>query len=276
MRFVKRILQEPLVHFLVAGCILFALFSLTGEADSVAKDRIIVSSRKVAQIVSTFEATWRRKPTDQELWRLIDDYVREEIYVREALALGLDQNDTVIRRRLRQKMEFMSASFASEIEPDEATLRAYFQKNSEKYKTESAVEFEHIFLGAQATAEEISRVRSALDDGQDPRVLSKQTLIPPGLKMSVKTSVDGVFGTGFFDALIQLPLNEWQGPIQSGYGLHFVRLTARRVPLVPRFEEVRKRVLEDWRRSNIARIKKDNFDRMSARYEIDRPERKAQ
>ena len=138
------------------------------------------------------------------------------------------------------------------------------------------MEFEHIFLGDQATAEEISRVRRALSDGQDPRALSKQTLMPPALKMSVRTSVDGVFGTGFFDALIDLPLDEWQGPVRSGYGLHFVRVTGTRMARVPKFDEVRKRVLEDRRRANIARMKNDNFERMSERYEIVRPERKAQ
>ena len=267
-----RALREPLVHFLIVGAFLFVVLEASGEEKDWRPGKIVITEETVDRLSANFEATWRRSPDQRELDLLIEDYVREEIYVREALALGLDQNDAVIRKRLRQKMEFVAASFAAAMEPTEEELREFFAENADKYVIEGALAFQQVFLGERPHEARVVAVRKALADGTDPMTLGERTMLPSEIGLSSAVTVDNSFGPGFYEAVIPLEAGEWDGPVSSSFGVHIVRVTDRKEPAAPDFKKVIVAVRDDWRRANIERIVEMNFDRLRERYEISLPE----
>ena len=145
-----RLLREPLVHFLAFALIVFGAYHvLTPSGDGGKTGRIVVTSGKIEQIAARFAQVWQRPPTPEELKGLIDEEVKEEIYVREALALGLDKDDTVIRRRLRQKMELLSDAGADALSPTDAELEAYLKSHPETFAVDPAISFQQVFLNPQ-------------------------------------------------------------------------------------------------------------------------------
>lgn len=267
----RRALREPLVHFLVFGAAMFVVLGAFGEEEASRPGEIVIAEETVNRLSATFEATWRRPPNRGELDLLIEDYVREEIYVREALALGLDQDDAVIRKRLRQKMEFVAASIARAIEPTEEELREFFAENVDKYEIEGAVAFQQVFLGERPSEARVAEVRKALAEGSDPMTLGQRTMLPREVGLSSAPTVDNSFGPGFYDAVIPLGAGEWHGPVGSSFGMHMVHVTDRKEPAAPDFKKVSVAVRDDWRRANIERIVKMNFDRLRERYKISLP-----
>lgn len=266
-----RVLTEPLVHFLLVGGAIFWVMSASGDEDAAPPGRIEVTDSATDRMAANFEATWRRPPNAGEMTALIEDFVREEIYVREALALGLDRDDAVIRRRLRQKMEFLTTSIAGSVEPKDDDLRAYFSENSEKYTLPGRIEFEQIFLGERPGEGDVASVREALSDGADPNMLGQRTMLPQSLGPAVGSTIDRNFGRGFSSQMDDFKVGTWQGPIQSSFGLHLVRVLQRFPATEPDLESVRDDVREDWRRANIERITAKSFERLRTRYEIVRP-----
>ena len=141
-----KLLREPLVHFLVLGAGLFLLFGLVGDSNVAPADRIVVSSGRVAQLTQIFTRTWQRPPTEQELAGLIEDHVREEVYYREALAMGLDRDDTIVRRRMRQKLEFVTDDLVAAVTPTEEQLETYLRENPEAFRVPTRLSFQQIYF----------------------------------------------------------------------------------------------------------------------------------
>ena len=268
-----RSLREPLVHFLVVGAAIYGIMSAFGQEEVHRPNRIAITEATVNRLSSEFEATWRRPPDTRELNAMVEDFVREEIYVREALALGLDQDDAVIRKRLRQKMEFVAASIAGAIEPTEEELREFFAENSEKYAIEGTVALEQIFLGERPDDGDVDAVHKALAGGADPMSLGQRTMLPREIGLSSALTVDNYFGPGFYRAVTTVQAGNWVGPVRSSFGYHLVRVTERNEPANPKFESVIAAVSDDWRRANVERIVDMNFERLRERYEITLPER---
>jgi hypothetical protein len=207
---------------------------------------------------------WRRPPTRAELDRLVEDHVREEIYYREALALGLDQDDTVIRQRLRQKMEFLGDAGAGPLMPDEAELRAHLQAHGERFATPARITFRQVLLdGADPRA-----VLARLSDGEDPAAFGVGTLLPPMMEVSSQAAVDGTFGEGFFEAVAAFRPGVWSGPVRSAFGEHLVELAAFEPATPPQFEVVRGAVEEDWRRARADKAREAQYQALRARYEV--------
>jgi len=265
--------REPLVHFLTIGVLVFAVFStLNDTPPRPAADQIVVTPEIAARLASSFEATWRRPPTRDELAGLIEDHVREEIYVREALALGLDREDTVIRRRLRQKMEFLTASAAESLDPSEQELRAHLEAHPDRFTPPPQVAFEQVFLGEDPDSGQVQATLSALRRGTDPTAVGARTLLPAHLPLSAPAAVDGTFGQGFFETIAATPPGAWQGPVASGYGQHLVRLNRALPAEPPPFEMVRDEVLQDWKRAKAEELSEQQFEQLKARYAITRPD----
>ena len=264
-----KIVREPLVHFLLIGAMLFAAFQIVDDTPVPAeKDRIVISETEVAALVEAFRKTWRRPPNESELDSLIEDRIREEVFVREAISLGLDQNDTVVRRRLRQKMEFLTSSMVEALEPDESEVRRYFDDNRSRFERVGRVAFEQVFLGETPADEEVDTRLEALRSGNDPAAIGARSLIPPKLPLSSENQVDGTFGRGFFKSLGDVPVNVWSGPLNSGYGIHLVRVTERRLPALPPFEEIRDEVLRAWRAETQKELLDKQYQKLKSRYEI--------
>jgi hypothetical protein len=244
-----KVLREPLLHFILLGAVMFAIYGLVSQERGAKPGHIIVTQGTVDNLAATFARVWRRPPTDQELEGLIQDYVREEVLYREALALGLDRDDTLIRRRLRQKMEFVSEDVAAQAEPSEDDLRTYLQAHPEAFAIEPCVTFRQVYLdplrrGAHL-ARDIDRLRAELrhrDDTADLAELGDGVLLAHRFDNVSATEVRTIFGDTFAAGLSALTLGHWQGPVPSGYGVHLVYVSERTAGRIPELAEVREAV----------------------------------
>ncbi|WP_170424964.1 peptidylprolyl isomerase [Ruegeria arenilitoris] len=269
----KHLLREPLVHFLVLGTAIFGLFAAFNDMLPPAGELSITVTRDDARRLATeFEATWRRAPNAEELDRLIEFFIDQEVYVREAKALGLDQDDTIVRRRLQMKMEFLTETGAQGVEPDDAILADHLAANAGQFSRAPVLNVEQVYLGDIIETERVAQIASSLNNGRDPVTVGERGLLPEALRSSPATVVDGIFGQGFFDKLMVLPQGEWVGPVASTFGQHLVRVTARRAESLPPLDEIREEVLQHWRADLIARLREERLQAMRARYEITRPD----
>jgi len=270
-----RLFREPLVHFLAFALIVFAAYhALSPTVDGGKTSRIVLTSGKVEQIAARFAQVWQRPPSPQELKGLIDDAVKEEIYVREALALGLDKDDAVIRRRLRQKMELLSDAGADVLSSTDAELEAYLKAHPETFAVNPAISFQQVFLnpqrqggGSEQTAASILKTLKANPE-IDATSLGDASLLPAEMPMTSLKSVGHIFGSEFADAIGKLEAGAWTGPIASGFGLHVVRVSEHREGRVPALGEVRDAVMREWSNDKRKELENDSLAALLKRYQV--------
>ncbi|MBL0924381.1 MAG: peptidyl-prolyl cis-trans isomerase [Sphingomonadaceae bacterium] len=234
--------REPLVHFLIAGAALWVVMVYFGEGDT--RDRkITLDEAKVANIANQWEQSWRRPPSPQELDGLIRDYIKEEIYFREAMRLGLDVDDPVIRRRLRSKMEFLATAQVENATPTDAEIERYFAANRQRYAEGMTFSFEQkYFADDEATAR---NAIAALNAGQPVPLVP--TAIAAAMDGADVEQIKREFGDTFGKTLANLKTGRWAGPVRSGFGWHAVKVTKRSGAIAPTLGDVRQRVVNDWR-----------------------------
>lgn len=268
------ILREPVIHFSILAVVLFGYFKLTADATPINDDTgiIVVDERDVEQLATQFQSVWKRPPTRPEIERLVDSYIREEVLVRSALELGLDQGDAAIRNRLRQKMQFLTDSAARAMEPETEVLQKHLDANPERFEVQGRIAFEQVLLGDNPTEAEVQATLKNLMEGQDPATLGQGSLLPVRIPLSQETQVDGGFGRGFFKVANDLPQGDWSGPLRSGFGLHLVRVTALEPAVLPELEQVRDKVLFDWRREQAEVLAEAQFEALKAGYQVERPD----
>jgi hypothetical protein len=268
----RTVIASPLVHFFALGGLIFAGYALFNDAPvEPPRNAIVLSPQKAGRLADRFAATWRRPPTREELERLMRNWAEEEAYVREAVALGLDRDDEVIRRRLSQKMQFFAESGAASLVPDDATLREFMEANRDRFLRPASFAFRQVRLPPQPSTE-IRAIRAALDGGKDPATLGAPTLLPDAMPLTSGPGIDRVFGEGFAAALAALPRGSWQGPVTSAYGQHLVRVTERTEARLPPLDEVRDRVEGEWHASRATELR-DHFTKdMMSRYTVVLPE----
>ncbi len=256
--------REPLVHFVALGAVLYIALTWGGTPPDPTSRVINVGASETEKIAESFSLSMGRAPTDAELDRAIDTYVREEILYREALRLGLDESDAVVRRRLVSKMD-LSASLAAETaEPTEAVLRAFLEENAESYTGEGSqnakVSFDQLLFSSAA------RARSAKASGSEA---GDSTSLPAEVDEANGREVEARFGMEFAQGLSELePGDEWQGPVQSGFGWHLVRLRARSAE-TPDFDALRPTLANDWRSAQIRERKERAYEVLRSAYRID-------
>jgi len=276
----KAALKEPLLHFIALGALIFLGYEFLRPGDDHPGAEIVVSDARAASMVQTFIRTWQRPPTESELNRLIDDYIKTEIFVREALALGLDRDDLIIRRRLRQKMEFFFDASAPVSDPTEQELSAFLTQHADQYRTDTLVTFTHVYLDPQrrgaATKADAQRFLKELanpDSNVDPLTLGDPIMIlRPRWEGATQSELVGVFGTTFTNALLQQPPGQWVGPLASAYGEHLVKIDAFEWGVVPELERVRSQVESDWRvRARQAR-QEAAYQHLLKKYRVERPQ----
>ncbi len=246
----RPMLKEPLVHFLLAGFAVFLLAAWRGETVDLASRTITIAPAQVEQLVAGWTQTWRRPPSDDELDGLIRDYVEEEVYYREAIRLGLDKDDPVVRRRLRSKMEYLATSEAETTPADDSVLQKWLQDHSDQYATEIKFSFDQIYFDATDQLAANAKLKAAqmrLASGSDWRELGEKISLPASPEATSSADVARLFGDDFATALSKVDRNRWVGPIQSGFGLHLVRLRSKTKTKPPQLSEVRQRVENDWR-----------------------------
>lgn len=271
----KQLLREPLLHFTALALLIFAAFSvLAPETQQAPADSIVVSAGKIEQMAAIFARTWQRPPGAEELKGLVDDYVTEEIYVREALALGLDQNDTVIRRRLRQKMEFMTSADVDALIPTDAELQAYLEAHPDDFTEPPQIAFQQVFLNPDRRPDRLDQDAAALlellraDPEADLSVLGDGSLLPIESSLSSTTMINRIFGPEIAQALAQSESGVWIGPVGSPYGLHLVRVTGREPGRSPALAEIRDEVLREWINAKRQELEAARLAELLGRYEV--------
>ncbi|MEM8728985.1 MAG: peptidylprolyl isomerase [Pseudomonadota bacterium] len=267
-----RLLKEPVFHFALLGIAIFVWFSATKPVSEPFETQtdIVVSQQTVATLALQLQAQLNRVPTLEEVAQLVERYIRDEILVREARALGLDQGDGVVRNRLVQKMEFLTVSAAQSVVPEDDVLEAHLQENAAKFALRPAISFDQFALDDAADAATVEAYLQALNDGQSPERTTLR-LLPDTMDNSTPVQVDRVFGTGTFEALYALPVGDWVGPVRSGYGAHLVRLRARTDAVLPPLDEVRSAVLSDWQSSLSKDLSTRQYEALEERYSVTRP-----
>jgi PPIC-type PPIASE domain len=254
-----RLLREPLLHFLLLGAGLFVAAGLMSKGDGAEPGRIVVTKGQIEHLAAGYERVHQRPPSADELDGLIRDWVREEAYCREALALGLDRDDPVIRQRLRQKMEFVSDDVAAAPEPTDADLQRYLDEHAEAFRLERRYTFSQVYLNPEHRRDALARDTTATlaelrKSGADADLagLGDSFLLDHDFTGLPSSEVAKLFGEQFATALGALPNGEWQGPVESGYGVHLVLVRERTDGRVPALAEVRDAVRREW--ANVRRL----------------------
>ena len=267
----------PLAIFLLLG---LAVFALDRWRDGDAGGRTIeVTEAQLAGIRERWAAQWDRPPTEQELAGLVEETVKETILYREALRLGLDRGDTIVRRRLAQKMTFMLEDGAAVALPTDRELEAYHAAQGERYRETRRTTFVHVFLSNARRADPAGDARALLDEltsgGDDWRQLGDPFMLLREYADRTDQEIAELFGGRFAAALTDLTPGAWRGPIRSAYGTHLVRVVARTEPRTPSFTEVRDRVVEDLVTERRHEQNEAALDELRARYEVRMPEASA-
>lgn len=265
---VRAAIREPLLHFLVAGAGLFLLYSFAEVPDAVGDNEIIVSSGQVEHLTALFVKTWQRPPTASELTGLIDNFILEEVLYREATAIGLDQDDTIIRRRLKQKMEFLVDDFSS-ANPADDDLQQFLIEQPDRFRRDPRITFEHVYL-VEANADEIKATLVALqrNDPIDSELVNQYGLLPRRFDDASATTIAGQFGEAFSQVLFGQDGGQWTGPVQSPFGTHLVLIEEIVEGRVPELAEIRDEVQREWLVDRRDAAQEVFFDSLRNKYTI--------
>jgi len=272
-----RLASEPLAQFLLIGACIYGAYALVGAPDEDAGARIIVvDANRIEGFIAAWQRRWNRPPTSEELQGIIRQFVRENILYREAVAMGLDEDDPITRRRMAQKLEFLTKDIARLKEPQEGELERYFEENADLYRKPDLITFSHVYLDpdkrGDGTLDDAAKLLAKLQaTGEpDPRTLRSgdrfmlQSYFPEKSELDIRRQ----FGTGFSEAVMQLEPGQWHGPVLSGYGTHLVYVHGLEVAPPPVFADVRDYVLENWQTVQQEKFNAQYFESLKSRYEI--------
>lgn len=261
-----RLLKEPLLYFLAAGALLFLI---GGALEDDPHLRIAVTADEQNRLAAQWQAQMGRAPTPEELEALTEQWLREEIYYREALAMGLDQDDVILRRRLAQKLTFLTEDLATAEPPDDATLRAYYADNLARYRQDERFTFQHRFFSSERHGDAQAAALAALDlaGTGEPAAGDPFMLQSSYVERSVR-EVAQLFGREFAAALPGLPTGAWSEPVRSAYGWHLVRIEARRPARQLEYAEVADRVATDFRQERRRLANEAQYQALRERYRV--------
>ena len=265
-------LREPLLQFLLIGLALFALYRVLNPAAMESPREIVVTQARVQAVAENFARTWSRPPTPEELRGLVNDYVAEEVYYREAMAMGLDRDDIVIRRRLRQKMEFISADVAAAATPTDAQLADYLARHPDDFRRPPTYTFQQVYFDStrrgDAATSEATRVLGRLQAGADAGNSGDSTLLPPAMELASTRDVENTFGAEFAAAVAAAPIGQWSGPVKSTFGTHLLRVDASTPGELPSLAEARAEVSRAWESEQRRLVNDRMLESLRSRYKI--------
>jgi hypothetical protein len=267
----SRLRREPLLHFLFIGAALFAYYDIVGEGDNEAPPkRIHVSGGEVAQLAANFERTRMRQPTQDELDAMVDSHVREEIFYREAMAMGLDQNDPMVRRRMRMKLEFMLEDLSGQDASDEV-LSDFLKQNPDRFRDEAKITLRQVYLDPDRRPDlenDAAQLLSRLNAGDDPKSLGDRTLAPRIYQLAPRSEVARDFGDEFAREVASLPAGEWSGPVYSPFGAHLVKIDTHIDARLPELAEIRDEVLREYLAEKREQQKNLVYEKLREGYEV--------
>jgi len=271
----KKILNDPLLHFFAIGFLLFLAFEIFGSASEDEDLTIRISSGDIKALKASFNRTWQRQPSQEELDGLIEEKVRDEIAYREAVAMGLDRDDAYIRRRLRMKMELLVEDITTAVPPTDEELQAYLEENRQAFRRETQLAFNHVYLNpdqrGSTFATDIQRLLEELGqkgEQADPRLYGDAIMLPRIYSLSSVNVIDRQFGAGFSKELADLETGSWQGPVRSSYGLHLVLVRQKKEAYDPELKEVRAAVEREMMSARRQEIRRQTYDTLLDKYSI--------
>jgi len=268
----KRFLSEPLVHFLALGAILFVIGVVRGEPATPGSTRIAITEGHIERLLDGFGATWNRPPTEEEFRGLVEEFLKEEVLYRQALGMGLEQGDQIIRRRLRQKLEFMTADFVGTVQPTEEELSAYLAEHAERYRGDGSLRFLHVYVSdlgddGLRRAEELLAALQA-EPEQDIYAITDPFLHPLAYPDVREVEVSTLYGPDFADLMMQQPIGIWSGPLPSPFGLHLVRVDRRTEGELPALDAVRNEIYRDLMFERTNEAEQEYFEGLLAQYTV--------
>lgn len=268
---IKFLVREPLVHFLVIGVVLFVTFDLRQGDSGETENLILISSGQIEQFSAQFERTWLRSPTDAELAGLVEGYIRNEVYYREARAMGLDENDGIVRQRMRLKLEFLLEDLSVEAPPDDEQLAEFMRRHPDRFQIEPRISFTQIYLNPdkrQDMTADAAETLARLAGGGAPEVEGDRLMVDQTQTLASKYKITSVFGASFAEQLVALEPNGWIGPIFSGYGAHLVKVTEKQAGRFPELSEIRDEVARDYMVERRQELKDLTYARFREGYEV--------
>jgi len=270
----KKLLKEPLLHFLLLGALIFAVYGWI-KRDQRSVDEIVVTRGQQEHLVNMFLRTWQRAPTPQEYQGLLQDFIREEIAYRQGVAMGLNEGDTIIRRRMRQKLELLTDDIVSFAEPVDADLQKYLKEHPEPFRLEPNMDFRQVYVsldkrGTDANAyalEILEQLRNQPD--ADWKLLGDSLPLPAQFNRVRLGELARHFGGEFADGLLKLEQGDWTGPVRSGYGLHLVRIDNFTPARDPELVEVRAKVKIEWLEQRRRDATEELYKHLAEQYSIE-------
>ncbi len=257
MKLIARVLKDPLTHFLLLGAALFVVYGWIGNDPDGSGERspnepVRITDQDVAWLSENWSRQWHRPPTREELRGLVTSLVKEELLAREAREMGLEVNDTIIRRRLAQKLEFLIDDTSIAVQPTDAELEALLAASPDRFRSDPRVTFEHLYFSRDRRADALGDAKSALELLEPSASLDSIEVGDPMLMDAVVSDAEQrivarEFGDDFAAAVVVLEPGVWSGPIESGLGIHLVRLIEVTPGDVPPFDRIRDGVLDAWR-----------------------------
>ncbi len=264
---IRTVMREPLLHFLLGGAGLFLLFNFIADPQTNGDDQIVVTSGQIEHLVTLFVKTRQRVPTDTELRGLVDNYVLEEVLYREALAIGLDKDDSIVRRRMRQKIEFLLDDFTL-VEPADADLQQFLDNNPDRFRLDDRISFAQVYLQEESRADAEPTLAMLQSGVSDPGQLSDSHLIAYQFDDVVETVISAQFGDSFTTALFGLETGHWTGPIDSPFGLHLVRIEQIVIGVVPALADIRAVVEREWLVDFRTSAQQQIIEQMKSKYTV--------
>jgi parvulin-like peptidyl-prolyl isomerase len=274
----RRLLREPLLHFLVLGALLFAIYEHVnrGRGGVEPSKQIQLTLDDLNQLLAVFQSQWRREPTPEEFERLVESKVREEILYREALAMGLDKDDTIVKRRMAQKMQFLAEDVATAREPTPAELESWYASNAEAFALPERISFRHLYFSPDTRGERaredaakaLSKLAAESEDSKLAASLADPFMFQDYYRDRAPDYLGKEFGPQFAQAVGKLAPGSWQGPIESGFGWHLVFVDTVVPGRVPAFEEVEPDVKTAWLAEQKAQAWRKAYDEMRANYTV--------
>ena len=268
---IRTLLGEPMLHFLLIGIALFAAYQWMAPVDSDGR-RIVITQGVVDDLVTQHVAAKGREPSSTELNHLVESYVHDEILYREGVRLGLERDDIVVKRRVRQKIEMIAEEDASTRAPTDADLSAYLTANQARFVQPAILTFEQVFLGQPTSGpgvvHAVAVTREGIRSGTDPEKLGNPTLLPYRMTLTPADLVARDFGASFAAALERVPVGEWVGPIDSSFGAHYVRVSDRTPAVAPELAAVRDHVVREWENERRQRARNEAYTKMRGEYQV--------
>jgi hypothetical protein len=269
----KKLLKEPLFHFILIGLALFILYGWVSDRND-SQETIYFDDYDMNNIIASWEMQWKRLPTDDELKSLVEQNIRQEVFYQEALKMNLDHNDEIIKRRLAQKMNFLSNDLATLKEPSEDELKEYYRENQEKYMLSPIYSFYQISFRSDSRNNPQADAQQFLEKikGQVPEALKEpgdRLPFPYYFESTDRYELDRQLGMEFSRALENLDTVLWSGPVRSGFGWHLIYVTEKIPARAPAYESIIKELKRDFEYENQRKINDQVYNELRRNYEIE-------